>query len=191
MAFIIVENSIMKKLIFLSLILSSSSGAVLAQSTHEEIKDRLKRLSPLLGSWSVESKYESRNGALAIEKGMAQISWTLDSTYLKWTSTLTNSETGNQREYTSLITFDSSENAYRQTYFYSGSARIITEYGQWNEGRAILTTKATLNLPDGTVEQLRNEFSLENDKRLIYLSWAKFDSAPEVNNFELIMTRVH
>lgn len=165
------------------------SNGVFAQSAHEEIKGRLKVISSLLGNWTTESRYESRTGQVSIEKGSARISWALDSTYLQWTAETTNTETGRQREHISWITFDKEKNAYRQTYLYSRSANVIIEYGQWEPETKIFSTEVTLNLPDGTIEQLRNEISFKDSDKLVYESWAKFDDAEAVNNFTHKMTR--
>jgi len=178
----------MRKFFYL-LFLLSIGGGVLAQSTHEEIKSRLMSLSPLVGDWNTESRYESRTGKVSIEKGTASISWALDSTYLKWTAETTNRETGRQREYMSWITFDKERNAYRQTYMYSRSANVIIEYGQWSPETRIFSTEVTLNLPDGTVEQLRNEIIFNESDKLVYKSWAKFDDAQAVQNYTSTMTR--
>lgn len=179
----------MNKCCFLLLLCQSFPATIFAQSKHEKIKAQLKLIDRLVGKWEVETEYTSRTGEVRKEQGIYEVSWALDSTYLKWTGHLTNPETGRQWEYISWLTFDSEKEAYRQTYLYSRSANIITEYGHFDSAVKTLITTTTLHLPDGVTERLRNEVNLSKPDELTYLGFAKFDDAEEVNNFKVVMRR--
>ncbi len=174
-------------LVIATLLLTNS---LCAQSRHDQIKAQLKQLTTLVGNWEVASRFESRSGEVRMEEGSAQISWALDSTYFQWSAQLVNVETGRQRKYISWITFDTKEEAYRQTYLYSRTDNIITNHGEWDPASQTLTSSLSLVLSDGTNELLRTELSLLDPNVLVSLSYAKFDDAEEVNNMQMTLKRM-
>ena len=180
----------MRRIIGVVLSVGLSAYGLQAQSTHQEIKTRMKPFSEMIGEWHEESTYENREGKVSEEEGTISIAWALDSTYLRWEARITSKETGRQRQYSSWITYDTALGQYRQIYLYSGSANVITEYGQWVEAGIIFTTTTVLNLPDGTTERLRNALLMQGRDKILYLSWASFDDAPEVNNYKSTLTRM-
>ena len=139
-----------------ALFVGLSANGLRAQSTNQEIKMKMKPFSEMIGEWHEESSYENREGKVSGEEGTISIAWALDSTYLRWEARITSKETGRKRQYSSWITYDTEQGQYRQIYLYSGSANVITEYGQWVEAGTVFTTTTVLNLPDGTTERLRN-----------------------------------
>ncbi len=161
-----------------------------AQTRHDQIKAQLKQLTTLVGNWEVASRFESRSGKVRMEEGSAQISWALDSTYFQWSAQLVNVETGRKRKYISWITFDTQEEAYRQTFLYSRTDNIITNHGKWDPASRTLTSFLSLILSDGTKELLRTELSLLDPNLLVSRSYAKFDDAAEVNNMEMTLKRI-
>lgn len=58
------------------------------------------------------------------------------------------------------------------------------------EAGTVFTTTTVLNLPDGTTERLRNALLMQGRDKILYLSWASFDDAPEVNNYKSTLTRM-
>ncbi len=176
----------MKTLIALLLLIGTNC---VAQSKHDRIKERLKQIETVIGSWEVEAQYTPRSGEVQKEKGQYDISWALDSTYFHWHGTFTNVATGNTRYFLSLITYDQSENAYIQTYFLGKTTEQLTELGKYDADRRIFTTHLLLTSSDGSIEYLRNDLDLSDPDRLEYLGWAMFDGAEAVNNFTAYMVR--
>jgi len=160
-----------------------------AQSKHQKIKSALMSLSAVTGSWQVESKFTPRKGDPVIEQGQYIISWALDSTYLQWTGSLVNQATGKSRQFQCWITYDTKQHHYKQIYFYTRTDNQVVLKGTFNAVENKYITETTLHLSDGVTEVLRNELILK-DGTHIQKSFARFDDAPEVQNFTATWVRL-
>ena len=171
----------------LTIVLVTTS--IYAQTKHEKIKIKMKALEAMIGAWEVKSSYTDRSGSISESVGIHVVSWELDSTYFKWFAKMRNVKTGREREFVSWISYDQEIDQYRQTYLYSGSANQIVELGNVDLSKSMFITTTTLELSDGVTEFLRNEVSFKKPDQMIYVSWAKFDNAPPVNNYQSVMNR--
>lgn len=176
------------KFLFLLVSFLTTVGQANAQSKHQEIKSALKSISAITGSWEVESKFIPRKGEPVLEKGHYNISWALDSTYLQWSATLINQTSGKSRQFQCWITYNTKEDLYKQTYFYTRTDNQVVLEGTYNAVENKYSTETTLHLSDGVTEVLRNELMLQ-DSVHTQTSYARFDDAPEVKNYTATWVR--
>lgn len=90
----------------------------------------LHKLLFLNGIWDVQTKQILINGEEIHEQGQAEISFILDSTYLKLEVELCRQESC--RSYLQLISYDQESSTYTSRYFYNGTAITVLEKGYWD-----------------------------------------------------------
>ncbi len=160
-----------------------------AQTMHNDIKSKLKVLSPLSGNWVVNTEMISRDGKLTKETGSYEITWALDSTYLRWTAMLRNSTGGLPRQFICWLTYDTEKSKYRLTYIYSRVSLMVVEFGDYDGEKKILSTTTTLNLPQGD-EYLRTELRQQDQNHFHFKSWSRFGDEGEFNDFSATLVRL-
>lgn len=178
------------KYIALILVLSCAQKSTQAQSKHQQIKSALGAISNIIGRWNVESEFTPRTGNPVNEKGTYNIEWALDSTYIQWSAQMTNTSTGRVRQFQSWITYKVEDAQYHQIYFYTRTDRQIVTTGTFDINKRKLITTTTFTLPDGVTEVLRSEVSLNNNQEIEQSSYASFDQAPEIHNYQAKWMRI-
>src|SRR5690242_15575293 len=110
----------MKHIIILIFVIICSTVTTHAQSEHEKIKSALRRLSFVVGKWDIHAELTARSGKKTIEKGVYEIKWQLDSTYLLCEG-LMKTEQG-ERKFLCYTTYDVRMAVYRHLYMYGKTA---------------------------------------------------------------------
>jgi hypothetical protein len=121
----------MKHILICIFVILCSTVTTHAQSEHEKIKSALKRLSFVVGKWDIHAELTARSGKKTIEKGVYEIKWQLDSTYLLCEGLM---RTGRgERKFVCYTTYDVRTAVYRHLYMYDKTAFQVTGAGTISE----------------------------------------------------------
>lgn len=160
-----------------------------AQSKHDVIKTNLKRLGTLVGQWEITTENTSHAGVTSQEFGTYDLSWTLDSTYIVRTGTLTSKTTNRTRKFVSWLTFDTEQEKFKWVYFYNRRSNQIIEYGSYDESLKSFTTFTSFEIENGVTEYIRHVLHLDVPGKVTSRAWIRLDDNPEANTFTAIWTR--
>ena len=107
----------------------------------EPIAEHLAKLTPLIGSWNATATVYPRGGQPVSTAVDHTIESALGGTYLRWEAV---SKGTALPSFVLMITYDSRAQAFRQTYFYAGTAFWLTETGQFDDATHEYRTTARI-----------------------------------------------
>jgi hypothetical protein len=179
----------------MSLCSLSDSASAQVRLRAQTIKDRMRDVSALVGSWEATYAFHSGQGLGhdTQEVGTQVVTWALDSTYLKSETERHRSDDPHSRRLQLwLLTWNPDSSRYEQSYFYSGSPLKVFEFGEYSAERREFSTRAFIPLEDGVRnEHVRTVTHIRSSDEITYEHYSRYsDEAVERNDLTITFRRV-
>ena len=181
-------------------LVSFSLGAIVHTASAQNrdtasiIKQRMREVATFAGSWRATTAFHNREGQAPEyrEAGTYEISWILDSTYLRWDISLHGPLTGQERSMVIMMTYNPDSLRYEVTYFYSGSPLRVFEAGEYDTTRKEFRTRAFIPREDGIRdENVRTISRITTANDILYEHYSRYsDEGAERNDFTAVLHRV-
>jgi hypothetical protein len=161
------------------------------------VKEKMKELSFFCGKWKASAVFHSREVGVPgyTESGTYNISWALDSTYLKWEIEFQDTskpKTGMKRFMLILMTYNALTETYEQHSFQNSSTFRVFETGDLDKIHNEFRTVAFFPMEDGIRdENVRSVTIVKPPEEIIYEHYSRYsDELEERNDFSVRLYRI-